>query len=209
MLKSLIGKFAPESLIYFNECITDYDEPLTRGMATIMAYYVARSIGAEYQNTANDFPEDMWDGDFNGYDELFPHWNDPGEEDYPEGMWWRSTGFGSFQTPWLWNLCHASNFSGIEVIALDKKANSFHWDDPLTWEDAICAITRLYDSTDCEPIALGDANSDGHVTEEDADEVANFIMGEPSNKFNSYAADANEDGEINTADIVTIVNNKE
>ena len=210
MLKSLIGKFAPDFLSNFNEYITDYDEPLTRGMATIMAYYVARSIGAEYQNTANDFPDDMWEGDFTGYDELLPHWNDPGEEDYPEGMWWRSTGFGSFQTPWLWNLCHASNFSGIEVIALDKKAKTFHWDDPLTWEDAIRAISRLYDSTDREPaVALGDANSDGHITEEDANEVANYIMGEPSNKFNNYAADANADGEINVADIVTIINNKE
>ena len=209
MLKSLIGKFAPDFLSNFNEYITDYDEPLTRGMATIMAYYVARSIGAEYQNATNDFPDDMWDGNFAGYDELLPHWNDPGEEDYPEGMWWRSTGFGGYQTPWLWNLCHASNFSGKEVIALDKKAKTFHWDDPLTWEDAICAITRLYDSTDRKPIALGDVNSDGHITEEDAKEVANYIMGESSNKFNSYAADANADGEINAADIVTIINDKE
>ena len=209
MLESLIGKFAPDSIGYFNKYITDYDEPLTRGMATIMAYYVARSIGAEYQNETNDFPEDMWDGDFNGYYELLPHWNDPGEEDYPEGMWWRSTGFGGYQTPWLWNLCHVSSFSGKEVIALDKKAKTFHWDNPLTWEDAICAITRLYDSTDRKPIALGDANSDGHITEEDADEVAKYIIGKPSDKFNSYAADANADGEINAADIVTIINNEE
>lgn len=207
MLKSLIGKFAPGSMDYFNEYITDYDVPLTRGMATIMAYYVARSIEAEYQNATNDFPDDMWDGNFAGYDELFPHWNDPGEEDYPEGMWWRSTDFGGYQTPWLWNLCHASNFSGKEVIALDKKAKTFHWDDPLTWEDAICAITRLCDSIDREPaVALGDANSDDTINAEDIKEIVNYLIGKPSDKFNIYAADANGDGEINAADIVTIVN---
>jgi hypothetical protein len=206
MLKPLIQKFEPDSMSYFNEYITDFDEPLTRGMATIMAYYVARCIGAEYQNTTNDFPEDIWDGDFTGYDELLPHWNAPGEEDYPEGMWWRSTGFGGFQTPWLWNLCHASLFSGIEVIALDKKAKSFHWNDPLTWEDAICAITRLYDSTDRVPLTIGDANGDDIVNAADIVEVVNYIMGNPSEKFNRATADVNGDGVVNAADIVLIVN---
>ena len=206
MLKPLIQKFAPDSIKYFNSFITDYEIPLTRGMATIMAYYVARCIGAEYQNTANDFPEDMWDGDFTGYDELLPHWNAPGEEDYPEEMWWRSTGFGGFQTPWLWNLCHVSDYSGLHVIALDKKANSFHWNNPLSWEDAICAITRLYDSTDRTPLVIGDANGDGIVNAVDIVEVVNIIKGIPTTDFNVFTGDANGDGSVNAADIMTIVN---
>lgn len=211
MLKQLIGKFAPGSMNYFNGCITDYEVPLTRGMATCMAYYTARCIGAETNNAiTGEHPADLWECDLNYFDDLLPHWSDPGEEDAPEEMFWRGTGFGGWMTCFYWNFCHVSDKSGINVIGLDKEANSFHWDDPLTWEDAIRAITRLYDSTDREPaVALGDANSDGHITEEDANEVANYIMGNPSNKFNSYAADANADGEINAADIVTIINNKE
>ena len=153
MLKSLIRKFAPDSISYFNRYITDYEVPLTRGMATCMAYYTARCIGAETNNSAfGEFPADLWDGEIN--DNLLPHWLDPGEEDAPENMPWRSTGYGGVQTCWWWNVCHQSDHSGINVIALDKEANSYHWDDPLTWEDAICAITRLYDSIDHEAYVM-------------------------------------------------------
>jgi hypothetical protein len=93
---------------------------------------------------------------------------------------------------------------------LDKKENCFHWNDPLTWEDAIRAISRLCDSTDRKPVViLGDVNNDGFVNEDDADELANYIMGKPSDKFNIDAADVNTDEKINAADIVTIINNKE
>ena len=51
-------------------------------------------------------------------------------------------------TCWYWNFWHVSDKSGINVIGLDKEANSFHWNNPLTWEDAIRAITRLLDSID-------------------------------------------------------------
>ena len=56
-------------------------------------------------------------------------------------------------TAFYWNFRHESDYSGINIIALDKKANSFHMNDPLTWEDAIRAITRLYDSLDPEIVA--------------------------------------------------------
>lgn len=156
MLKPLIQKFAPDSIGYFNSYITDYDTPLTRGMATCMAYYVARSIGAESNNAMiGEQPEDIWNASFVNFDQLLPHWQDPGEEDAPEDMFWRSTVFGGWQTAFYWNFCHVSDHSGINVIALDKEANSFHWDNPFTWEDAICAITRLYDSLDPDVIATG------------------------------------------------------
>ena len=100
-----------------------------------------------------------------------------------------------------------SDFSNFEVIPRDKEANTYHWLNPFTWEDAICAITRLCDSIDREPaVALGDANSDDTINAEDIMEIVNYIIGKPSDKFNIYAADANGDGEINAADIVTIVN---
>ena len=148
MLKPLIQQFAPDSMTYFNNYITDYDVPLTRGMAVCMAYYVARSIGAETNSPVGEQPTDIWDANFAHFDQLLPHYQDPGEEDAPEDMFWRSTVFGGSMTAFYWNFCHVSDHSGINVIALDKKANEFHWDQAFTWEDAVCAITRLLDSID-------------------------------------------------------------
>ena len=156
MLKVLIDRFGPDSVNYFNSYITDYDVPLTRGMAAIMAYYTARSIGAETGNASfGEIPADMWDGDFRDYDNLLPHWNDNPETDFPEDKYWRGEPFSNWQAGWWWNNCHVSDKSGINIIALDKTANSFHMNDPLTWEDAIRAITRLYDSLDPEKVAAG------------------------------------------------------
>lgn len=148
MLKPLIQQFASDSIGYFNRYITDYDVPLTRGMATCMAYYVARSIGAETGFPNGEQPADIWEATFTNYDKLLPHWQDPGEEDAPEDKFWRGTVFGGWMTAFYWNFCHVSDHSGINVIALDKKANEFHWDQAFTWEDAVCAITRLLDSID-------------------------------------------------------------
>lgn len=154
MLKELIDKFAPDSVNYFNSYITDSDIPLTRGMATIMAYYTARSIGAETGNASfGDAPADMWDADFKDYDRLLPHWDDSPEAIYPEDKYWRGDPFNNWQAGWWWNNCHVSDYSGINVIAFDKTAYSFHMNEPLTWEDAIRAITRLYDSLDPEIVA--------------------------------------------------------
>ncbi len=149
MLKPLIQQFASDSIGYFNRYITDYDVPLTRGMATCMAYYVARSIGAETGNAqVGEQAKDIWNATFTNYDKLLPHCQDPGEEDAPEDKFWRGTVFGGWMTAFYWNFCHTSDHSGINVIALDKEANEFHWDQAFTWEDAVCAITRLLDSID-------------------------------------------------------------
>ena len=152
-------------------------------------------------------PVDLWDCDLNSdCDLLLPHWNDPGEEDCPEDMPWRGIGYGSLQTPLWWNFLHVSDYSGKQVIALDKKANVFRWNNPLTWEDAISAITRLYDSTDREPVVvLGDANGDGIVNVTDIVATVNFIMEKPSDGFNEAAADLNGDGVVNVTDIVMMV----
>ena len=52
----------------------------------------------------------------------------------------------------------------------------------------------------------GDANDDNIVNATDIVEVVNYIMGNPSEKFNNNAADMNGDGEINASDIVLIIN---
>jgi hypothetical protein len=65
---------------------------------------------------------------------------------------------------------------------------------------------RLVPDGTASTIIKGDANSDGTVNAADIVEVVNYIMGNPSAKFNQEAADANGDGTVNAADIVTIVN---
>lgn len=155
MLKKLIQEFAPESLDYFNSRISDYDVSLNRGLAACMAYYTARCIGAETKNTIpGEQPADMWDRVTTYYTDLLPHCNDSEYADpseAPADKFWR--GFTDWIAGWLWNENHVSDYSGVNVIALDKTANSFHMNDPLTWEDAIRAITRLYDSLDPATVA--------------------------------------------------------
>ena len=153
MLKPMIEKFRPDSIDYFNNHITDYNAPLTRGMAACMAYYVARCINVETANinVVLTLPEDMWsDWDYDVYLKVFPYIDDAGEEDYPEDKYWRSTGFGTVLTPWMWNHNHWSDYSNIQVIAMDFEAVSYHWSNAFTWEDAVRAVTRLYDSINKE-----------------------------------------------------------
>jgi len=54
--------------------------------------------------------------------------------------------------------------------------------------------------------AAGDANTDGFINVADIVEIANYLKGSPSTKFNEKAADANGDNKVNTSDIETIKN---
>ena len=65
---------------------------------------------------------------------------------------------------------------------------------------------RLYGyKVDIDWSQLGDANDDWFINEEDIEEVSDHIMGKPSDRFCS-SGDANGDGKIDAADIVTIAN---
>lgn len=59
------------------------------------------------------------------------------------------------------------------------------------------------DETD---LHYGNANGDGFVDNRDIDEISNYIMDKPSDKFIFENADANGDQKINIADIVQVVN---
>lgn len=52
---------------------------------------------------------------------------------------------------------------------------------------------------------LGDANGDGYVTDADVKAIADFIMGKTPEGFDMDAADANQDTNVDAADIVTII----
>ena len=58
-------------------------------------------------------------------------------------------------------------------------------------------------------IIPGDVNRDNIVNETDIEEMVNYILGKPFEKFNFIAADVNGDDEVNAADIVLANNSFE
>ena len=150
LLKPLVEKIAPDSISYFNTRISDYDAPISRGTAAMMAYYVARCIGATEENSPyhRSSGDNFWDG----------AWGSENSQVLPFGQ----TALAGSQEGWqesiyalLWNAGHVSPFSDKEVVGYVGEAEGYAWADPFTWEDAICAITRLYDSMDPEKAATG------------------------------------------------------
>ena len=61
-----------------------------------------------------------------------------------------------------------------------------------------------YEDTDTTPYVKGDANSDGKVDEADHDITKQYILGDKTVKIRLKAADANEDGKINSMDLMKI-----
>ena len=55
-------------------------------------------------------------------------------------------------------------------------------------------------------LVRGDANSDGRVNVADIVAIANYILNNPSARFNATAADVNNDTRVNVADIVGVAN---
>ena len=154
LLKSVVETIAPDSMDYFNSRISDYDLPLTRNIAVGMAYYTAICIGADTNNymNENEQPEDFWDGCWEPeVSQILPHANDePTAPVGPDDNFWME--WQEIMQAVMWNSCHVSDFSNLEIIPRDQEANTYHWLNPVTWEEAICAITRLYDSLDSEII---------------------------------------------------------
>ena len=77
----------------------------------------------------------------------------------------------------------------------DIYKNADNWNKFVTIEENVYGI-----------YSVGDVNGDGVVNVVDVVELTNFLMGLPSNILNEKNADANDDGEINDADIMCIVN---
>jgi hypothetical protein len=57
-----------------------------------------------------------------------------------------------------------------------------------------------------DELRLGDADSDGNVTINDAIAIVNYILGNQSASFSILAADVDEDGQVTIADAVSVVN---
>ena len=176
LLKTLVEKYNPDSMGYFNSRITDYDTPITRDIAAGMAYYIARCIGADTNNSPNNRTtiDNFWVGAWNN-DQLltkvlpFTH----------SKMIFEGGESEELIVALMWNGRHVSPVSSKEIIAFNAETGSFEWDKALTWEDAIRAITRLHDSFETEEtnkkVALDDklaVTPDPEIVTEDIINIA-------------------------------------
>ena len=142
MLKPLVEKYSPDKMDYFNSRISEVDIPITRSIAVGMVYYVANSIGAFFPNFPYPFDrttyDDCWDN--------FGDNNAAMSEVLPYGlMQLNDTDFLDVVTAALQNGGHVSLISGKEIVEY-YVGEGWHWNNPFTWEEAVRAITRLYDS---------------------------------------------------------------
>jgi len=55
------------------------------------------------------------------------------------------------------------------------------------------------------PVVFGDANDNGILDKNDAQAIADYIMGKNPTSFNVWLADINEDGVVNAADLVEVI----
>ena len=163
MLKTIVEKLQPDSMSYFNSRISDADEPITRGLAVGMAYYTARCIGAVQSNLANGHTDapDFWDNIWvDNLQQILPLAFTPMEGD--------ENGWPEMIHAVLWNDSHISYHSEKEVIAFDLESYLWHWGDAFTREEAVRAVTRLYDSFEPEaPVAVYVDVDDPSVTTAD------------------------------------------
>jgi surface protein len=81
--------------------------------------------------------------------------------------------------------------------------------DPEKTDVTYANPTTGYFTKKAVAVIPGDANGDGYITDADVVVVKEHIMGNEPDGFVFEGADANEDGKVNVADIVEIINKKE
>ncbi len=94
----------------------------------------------------------------------------------------------------VWGGSDDGNVITVDQVALARAKG---------WE----VLDRYGDDYDGVSVEKGDANGDGELTIDDAVAVANSIIGQTPDIFNSTAADVNNDGEVTIADVTAIINN--
>lgn len=68
------------------------------------------------------------------------------------------------------------------------------------------ALISAFPANGLSPMTMGDVNSDGQLTMEDADMIMNHYVGKEQNDFNKPVADMNNDQNITPADANAVVN---
>ena len=145
MLVSLVTALASDRVPRFEEKVTDFETPLRRGEAVVMAWYAATCIGADgytdtsYNASADD--PDFWNSDGERMEKLFPDIFRQNPVHTEVNTW--DNGYIAAN---LWNQWHSSPYSLQMTFAFDEANKSMHNADPCTVAEAVCAVTRLYDS---------------------------------------------------------------
>lgn len=117
------------------------DEPMTREDGILATAYAMVLMGQNH-------PEDFFHTDIDRIMETMsleaeqPSWN------YPYFPTWEEMGFPWCQANYMWGGVYTcavliSRVSGLAIYPYDYAANSAHLHDPLTRENAICAVLRL------------------------------------------------------------------
>ena len=144
MLKPLVEKYNPDKMDFFNERISDYDVPLTRSIAVGMVYYAGECIEAMSNNspynrsTYGDTFDGLWDNQ--EMSAVLPYGLVQLNDTDPEDM----------ITAALRNADHVSIVSNKEILEYYLENGGWAWNEAFTWEEAVRAITRLYDSFEPE-----------------------------------------------------------
>lgn len=150
MLERLISSLDESRLPLFREKVSDYEVPLQRGEGVVMAYYAAVCLCADTRNNnfGNLTEDDFWDiyeGDH--FEELFPSCfvrrDVSFRNDRFHDIW-----ADEYTAAYLWNIWHSSLYSGEQTIAYSMERGGVSVHEPLTVEDAVCAVARLGDSFD-------------------------------------------------------------
>ena len=145
MLVSLVTALAPDNVPRFEEKVTDFETPLRRGEAVVMAWYAATSIGADgYTDTsynASEYDPEFWNSDGERMEKLFPDIFRQNPVHTEVNTW-----DNEYIAANLWNQWHASPYSKQMTFPFDDANKSMHNADPCTAAEAVCAVTRLYDS---------------------------------------------------------------
>ena len=145
MLLRLVKQLAPDREEWFRSKVTDFEVPLVRGQAVTMAWYAAACVGADDYTSTEQNPSmmdpDFWNTEGMFMDQLFPDAFQPIPVQTEMSTW-----DNEFIASFLWNQWHLSPYSLKMVFVFDEKAASMRNAEPCTLEEAVCAVTRLYDS---------------------------------------------------------------
>lgn len=145
LLLAMINKLTPEKAAWFEENVTTYDKPLLRGEGYVMAFYAAKTVGADIANYGFDNAKadggNFWDSSIYQLDALYPHvWDGPVKY-LSGGDEWENYFVASF----LWSFWYASPCSERQVFEYDEAVGSMRQNEPLTVREAVNAAVRIYD----------------------------------------------------------------
>lgn len=202
MLVSMISRLAPDRLEWFEQKVTEFSAPMVRGQGVVMAWYAAVCIGADgYTDTGRNFSEDdpdFWNTGDAPLEELFPDVFQPNPVETEMNIW-----DNEFIASFLWNQWHTSPVSGQMAFAWDEENKSMHHTDPCTLEEAICAVTRLWDSMQNPGISAGQAEPAEAAMPAEPDPIQEYEMNLAGTI--GFPQEADGDGLVSGAELAEIL----